>query len=155
MPRPGSYKYLGPPVPFSRSIFEGGSGRQLNQGQRSGHGIGRLFESKSRTYPAKISGYVLKLARESVAMTQEELACSLQVDPHTIHSWETGRRALTATNTGTFIRLQYKLATLGIRPLLLGALRTPSRLTTSSTTCSARTTIGNGGRASIRCLFNP
>ena len=55
-------------------------------------------------------------------MTQEELACSLQVDPHTIHSWETGRRALTATNTGNFIRLQHKLATLGIRPLLLGSL---------------------------------
>ena len=71
-----------------------------------------------------ISGYVLKLARESAAMTQEELACALNMDAHTVHSWETGRRALTATNTRAFIRLQHKLAALGISPLFLDAMRT-------------------------------
>ena len=57
-------------------------------------------------------------------MTQEELACFLNMDAHTVHSWETGRRALTATNTGSFIRLQHKLAALGICPLLLASMRT-------------------------------
>ncbi len=74
--------------------------------------------------PAIITGYVLKLARESVGLTQEGLASHLYADPHTVHSWETGRRPLTATHADTFIKLQHKLARLGVSSLLLDSLRT-------------------------------
>ncbi|HET8683093.1 MAG TPA: helix-turn-helix domain-containing protein [Micromonosporaceae bacterium] len=60
-----------------------------------------------------MSGYVLKLARQSAALTQEKLADALTVDAATVQAWESGRRPLAAMNTGVFLRLCGRLSRLG------------------------------------------
>lgn len=60
-----------------------------------------------------VSGFVLKLARQSAALTQEQLAETLDVDVTTIQGWESGRRPLAAISTGEFLRLCGRLARLG------------------------------------------
>jgi transcriptional regulator with XRE-family HTH domain len=56
---------------------------------------------------------VLKLARQSAALTQEKLAEVLGVDVTTIQGWESGRRPLAAMNAGEFLRLSSRLSRLG------------------------------------------
>jgi len=63
-----------------------------------------------------VSGYVLKLARESAARTQEQLAERLAVDTSTVQAWESGRRPLSAMNAGDFVRLCARLPRLGAPP---------------------------------------
>lgn len=60
-----------------------------------------------------VSGYVLKLARESAGLTQERLAERLAVDGSTVQGWESGRRPLSAMNAGDFVRLCTRLPRLG------------------------------------------
>jgi len=73
---------------------------------------------------ALIAGYVLRLARESVAggCSQERLAGAMDVSPDTMAGWETGRRPLTAVRAGQFIRLKSVLARLGAAPCFVRIL---------------------------------
>jgi transcriptional regulator with XRE-family HTH domain len=63
-----------------------------------------------------VPGFVLKLARRSIGLTQEGLAEALIVDVTTVQGWESGRRSLAATSTGEFLRLTTRLARLGAPP---------------------------------------
>lgn len=60
-----------------------------------------------------VSGFVLKLARQSAALTQEKLAEVLGVDVTTVQGWESGRRPLAAMNAGEFLRLSGRLSRCG------------------------------------------
>ncbi|MGH3736240.1 MAG: helix-turn-helix domain-containing protein [Micromonosporaceae bacterium] len=60
-----------------------------------------------------VSGFVLKLARQSAALTQEKLADVFRVDVTTVQGWESGRRPLAGMNTGDFLRLSGRLSRLG------------------------------------------
>lgn len=60
-----------------------------------------------------VSGFVLKIARQSAALTQEKLAEALGVDVTTVQGWESGRRPLSAVNAGEFLRLCGRLSRLG------------------------------------------
>lgn len=69
-----------------------------------------------------ISGYVFKVVRESLRLTQESLAELLAVDKNTIQGWETGRRCLAGTQTARFSELRRRLGGLGASANLLAAL---------------------------------
>lgn len=60
-----------------------------------------------------VSGFVLKLARQSTALTQERFAEALDVDVTTVQGWESGRRPLAAMSAGDFMRLCGRLSRLG------------------------------------------
>ncbi|MFK4085192.1 helix-turn-helix transcriptional regulator [Kribbella sp. NPDC020789] len=70
-----------------------------------------------------VSGFVLKLIRGSLALTQADLAERLGVDISTIQGWETGKRALTALRTADLLRLKTRLITLGAAPSVVVALQ--------------------------------
>jgi transcriptional regulator with XRE-family HTH domain len=72
----------------------------------------RVNSSQSRD--GIVAGYVLKLARESIGLTQPALAVALEVDTDTLQSWESGRRSLAATNVRDFVRLRLRLLHLGV-----------------------------------------
>jgi len=65
---------------------------------------------------------VLKLARESVGLTQPAMAAALDVDAGTVQSWETGRRSLAATSVRDFVRLRLRLLHLGVAGNLIDAI---------------------------------
>lgn len=71
-----------------------------------------------------ISGYLLRLIRERLHHTQDQLAEALNVDPNTVKSWETGRRPLTNTKVGVLRTLRRRLQQLGADPHLLDHLDT-------------------------------
>jgi transcriptional regulator with XRE-family HTH domain len=73
-----------------------------------------------------ISGYVLKVARESVGLSQEQFAERLGVDPNTIQSWETGRRPVKSIQLATLARLRHALRQLGANQQVLAALQDAS-----------------------------
>ncbi|WNV84160.1 helix-turn-helix domain-containing protein [Umezawaea sp. Da 62-37] len=58
-------------------------------------------------------GYLFKTIRESIRLTQAELADELTVDVATVQGWESGRRSLTALRAGDLVRLRMKLTRLG------------------------------------------
>ncbi|GAA1501657.1 hypothetical protein GCM10009827_011810 [Dactylosporangium maewongense] len=60
-----------------------------------------------------VSGYVLKLARQSTGLTQERLAEEVGVDVTTVQGWESGRRPLAAVSAGDFLQLCVRLTRLG------------------------------------------
>ncbi|MFJ4676930.1 helix-turn-helix domain-containing protein [Kitasatospora sp. NPDC088783] len=66
-----------------------------------------------------VSGFLLRLARESIPRTQEGLAEDLGVDVGTVQGWESGRRPLTHTRAGDYLDLRRRLALLGADPMLL------------------------------------
>jgi hypothetical protein len=76
----------------------------------------------STSSEGRVSGYVFKIARESAARTQQQLAADLRVSPATIQGWESGRRPLMAIPAGQFLVLRSRLARLGAAPGLLHAL---------------------------------
>ncbi|HEX6686018.1 MAG TPA: hypothetical protein VF062_24790 [Candidatus Limnocylindrales bacterium] len=69
-----------------------------------------------------ISGYVWKLIRESVSLTQCQLAEWLSVDVATVQGWESGRRPLTALRAGDLARLRVRLIGRGAAPKLFTVL---------------------------------
>jgi transcriptional regulator with XRE-family HTH domain len=69
-----------------------------------------------------IAGYVLKLIRESIGLTQEALAEQLDVDKNTIQGWESGRRSLTGTRVANLVQLRHHLRRLGGDGHLIDAL---------------------------------
>ncbi|MDA2809624.1 helix-turn-helix domain-containing protein [Nocardiopsis sp. RSe5-2] len=70
----------------------------------------------------RVSGYVLKVVRRAVSLTQEQFAERLGVDVTTVQGWESGRRPLMAVTAGTYLRLRRSLLGLGAPPPLLGQL---------------------------------
>jgi len=69
-----------------------------------------------------IAGYVFRLVREQLDLTQESLAVKLNVSPDTIAGWESGRRALAAIPVGQILVQRHQLLRLGSSPQLLAAL---------------------------------
>ncbi|MFI7576796.1 helix-turn-helix domain-containing protein [Micromonospora sp. NPDC049497] len=70
----------------------------------------------------EVTGYLIKLIRESIPMTQEQLAAELGVDRVTVQSWESGRRPFTAVPLGQAIAARHRLGRLGANVTLLAAL---------------------------------
>ena len=66
------------------------------------------FRSDGRPRQGLITGYLLKLIRESAGLTQETLAEHLGVDTNTIQGWESGRRSLTGTRVATLVQLRHR-----------------------------------------------
>jgi transcriptional regulator with XRE-family HTH domain len=69
-----------------------------------------------------IAGYVLKVARESVGLTQPALAAALDVDTGTLQSWESGRRSLAGTSVRDLVRLRLCLLHLGVAAAVIDAI---------------------------------
>lgn len=70
----------------------------------------------------RVSGYVLKTIRQTVGLTQEQLAQRAGVDVSTLQGWESGRRPLMAVSTGMYLKLRHLLHRLGAASLLLSQL---------------------------------
>ncbi|MGW5666974.1 helix-turn-helix domain-containing protein [Micromonospora sp. NPDC003776] len=79
---------------------------------------------RGRSAPQRgaVSGYLLKLIRESIPVTQEQLASHLDVDRVTVQSWESGRRPFTAVPFGQAIAARQRLGQLGANTKLLAAM---------------------------------
>lgn len=77
---------------------------------------------RSTPQRGEITGYLLKLIRESILLTQEQLAVELGVDRATVQSWESGRRPFTAVPFGQAIATRQRLGRLGANTPLLAAL---------------------------------
>ncbi|MPZ64437.1 MAG: helix-turn-helix domain-containing protein [Pseudonocardiaceae bacterium] len=69
-----------------------------------------------------ISGFLLKLIRESAGLTQARLAEHLDVDVATIQGWESSRRPLTSLQASELVRLRSQLLQCGAEPIALGGL---------------------------------
>ena len=80
------------------------------------------FRPDGRPPQGLITGYLLKLIRESAGLTQETLAEHLGVDTNTVQGWESGRRSLTGTRVATLVQVRHRLRQLGANPRLLSAL---------------------------------
>ncbi|MET8121305.1 helix-turn-helix transcriptional regulator [Micromonospora sp. NPDC005189] len=80
------------------------------------------IQGRSHCQLGGVTGYLLKLIRESIPLTQEHLAVELGVDRATVQSWESGRRHFTAVAFGQAIAIRQKLARLGANAVLLDAL---------------------------------
>ncbi|MEY9845951.1 transcriptional regulator with XRE-family HTH domain [Streptacidiphilus sp. BW17] len=81
----------------------------------------------SQGYPSPrrgglVSGYVLRLIREHLALSREDLAEQFRVSSDTLAGWETGRRPLTAIPVGQMLLHRHRLLHLGAPPQLLAAL---------------------------------
>ncbi|MER7996335.1 helix-turn-helix domain-containing protein [Micromonospora chalcea] len=76
----------------------------------------------STPHRGEVTGYLLKLVRESVPLTQEQLAVHLDVDRVTVQSWESGRRPFTAVPFGQAVAIRQRLGRLGANTKLLAAL---------------------------------
>ncbi|MDG9678775.1 helix-turn-helix transcriptional regulator [Micromonospora sp. DH14] len=77
---------------------------------------------RSAPHRGEVTGYLFKLIRESIPLTQEQLAVDLNVDRVTVQSWESGRRPFTAVPLGQAIAVRCRLGRLGANTLLLAAL---------------------------------
>ncbi|WP_405560754.1 helix-turn-helix domain-containing protein [Streptomyces sp. NBC_01180] len=69
-----------------------------------------------------VSGYVFRLIREQLGLTQDELADQFVISADTIAGWESGRRALTAIPVGQMLVHRHRFMQLGAPPALLLAL---------------------------------
>ena len=69
-----------------------------------------------------VSGYLFKLVRESLGLTQVQLAERLRIDVTTVQSWESGRRPLTALRAGDLFKLRMSLVRLGASPRIFSVL---------------------------------
>ncbi|MCF3177072.1 XRE family transcriptional regulator [Streptomyces sioyaensis] len=78
--------------------------------------------ARHRVATGTIAGFVLRLARESIPLTQAGMAEALSVDLGTIQGRETGRRPLANVKAGAFLELRRRLLTLGADPRTLGLL---------------------------------
>src|SRR4051794_10787881 len=76
-------------------------------------GLATLTGGRGSRAVGLVSGFVLKLARESAGLTQDRLAEALAVGVPTIQGWESGRRPLSAVNAGELLALCARLTRLG------------------------------------------
>ena len=77
---------------------------------------------RARPRRGRISGFLLKLARESIPTTQEQLAAALTIDRGTVQGWESGRRPFTSVAYGHAIAVRQRFAQLGADTSLLAAI---------------------------------
>ncbi|MFG3602542.1 helix-turn-helix domain-containing protein [Micromonospora chersina] len=77
---------------------------------------------RSAPHRGEVTGHLFKLIRESIPLTQEQLAVHLDVDRVTVQSWESGRRPFTAVPLGHAIAVRHRLGRLGANTVLLAAL---------------------------------
>jgi DNA-binding XRE family transcriptional regulator len=66
-----------------------------------------------------VSGFLLKLIRESAALTQVQLAERLGVDVASVQGWESGRRPIAALRTADLFQLKTRLLRCGAQMTLL------------------------------------
>ncbi|WP_051708947.1 helix-turn-helix domain-containing protein [Streptomyces sp. NRRL S-350] len=81
-----------------------------------------------------VSGYLLRLLRESIPRTQAHFAEDLTVDLGTVQGWESGRRPLANTRSADLLQLRRRLALLGAETgllALLGAAMDADRILTA------------------------
>lgn len=76
-------------------------------------GLTTLTDSQGSRAIGIVSGFVLKLARESSGLTQERLAEELGAAVSTVQGWESGRRPLSAINVGELLLLCARLTRIG------------------------------------------
>lgn len=69
-----------------------------------------------------ISGYVFRVIREQLGLTQDGFAESFGVSADTIAGWESGRRPLTSVPVGQMLVHRHRLMHMGVGPELLAAL---------------------------------
>ncbi|MBY8885167.1 helix-turn-helix domain-containing protein [Streptomyces sp. PTM05] len=77
---------------------------------------------RNRPRSGVVSGYVFRLIRERLDLTQEGLAERFGVAADTVAGWESGRRPLTAVPAGQMLVHRHRLLRLGTTPALLLAL---------------------------------
>jgi transcriptional regulator with XRE-family HTH domain len=87
----------------------------------SGRGTLRSGQGSPRCLGA-VSGFLLKLIRESAGLTQVQLAEKLAVDVASVQGWESGRRSLTALRAADLVRLRSRLLREGAQRTLLAML---------------------------------
>ncbi|MHC0433292.1 helix-turn-helix domain-containing protein [Streptomyces sp. O3] len=75
-----------------------------------------------RSRAGLVSGYVFRVIREQLGLTQETVAERLRVAADTIAGWESGRRPLTAVPVGQMLVHRHRLMQLGTAPALLQAI---------------------------------
>ncbi|MEV7565639.1 helix-turn-helix domain-containing protein [Streptomyces tanashiensis] len=78
--------------------------------------------SRSRPATGVVSGFVLRMLRESIPLPQTGLAERLDIDLGTVQGWESGRRPLGNIRTMDLLQLRRNLALLGADGPLLGWL---------------------------------
>ncbi|WP_370414191.1 XRE family transcriptional regulator [Streptomyces fradiae] len=78
--------------------------------------------ARRRTSTGAVTGFVLRLARESIPQTQLSLAEALEVDLGTMQGWESGRRPLANMKAGALLSLRRRLSALGADPAVVGWL---------------------------------
>ncbi|MGH3940819.1 MAG: helix-turn-helix domain-containing protein [Pseudonocardiaceae bacterium] len=69
-----------------------------------------------------MSGFLLKLIRESTGLTQVRLAERLGVDVASVQGWESGRRPLAALRVADLVRLRSRLLRCGAHATTLALL---------------------------------
>lgn len=72
-----------------------------------------------RTITGTVTGFVLRLARESIPRTEAALAQALGVDLDTVQGWESGRRPLANVRAGVLLEVRRRLPALGAEPRLV------------------------------------
>ncbi|NGO70013.1 helix-turn-helix domain-containing protein [Streptomyces boncukensis] len=75
-----------------------------------------------RTAAGTITGFVLRLARESIPLTQTAAAEALGVDLATVQGWESGRRPVANMRAGAFLDLRRRLLALKADHVVLSLL---------------------------------
>lgn len=78
--------------------------------------------ARRRAVTGTISGFVLRMARESVPYTQTGMAEALGVDLATMQGWESGRRPLANMKAGALLNLRRRLPALGADPGVVALL---------------------------------
>lgn len=81
-----------------------------------------MQQSGSRGPTGAVTGFVLKLARMSAGLSQEEFAELLGVSLDTVQGWESGRRPLPATRVATLIDVRHILMAANADADLVAAL---------------------------------
>ncbi|MFD3549802.1 helix-turn-helix domain-containing protein [Streptomyces sp. NPDC058655] len=78
--------------------------------------------SRPHTSTGAVTGFVLRLARQSIPRTQAAMAEALGVDLNTWQGWESGRRPIAHIRVGTLLELRRRLPALGADPRLVALL---------------------------------
>ncbi|MFI9076278.1 XRE family transcriptional regulator [Streptomyces sioyaensis] len=78
--------------------------------------------ARNRSATGTIAGFVLRLARESIPLTQRGMAEALSVDLGTVQGRESGRRPLANMKAGDLLDMRRRLLTLGADRTALGLL---------------------------------